>query len=190
MWNLSLCKRPIERIQTNHATLLPAAREKLLGSRCNIGYKRASAHLRKRKLIVHREDSLRYFTIRSRWSIKKKRTTGEVEKILQPRTKLCFAYRWSRQTKTVWFFTTGMHRWFFEETLFSNKTLEITGKFYLDAIRQLRSIPKNLKVYDGTGHAVIQSIHILLRESVEDSNSLNSFSVVPSNITSLSKRIG
>ena len=101
LWNLSLCKRPIERMQTNYATLLPAAREKLLGSRCNIGYKRAWAHLRKRELIVHREDSLHYFTIRSRWSIKKKSTTGEVEKILQPRTKLCFAYRWPRQTKTV-----------------------------------------------------------------------------------------
>ena len=33
---------------------------------------------------------------------------------------------------------------------------------------------------DGTGHAIIQSIHVLLRDSVGDFNSVNSFSIAPS----------
>ena len=44
----------------------------------------------------------------------------------------------------------------------SNKKAEILGKFYLHAVRQLQSIPKKLKANDGTEHAIIQLIHILL----------------------------
>ena len=62
----------------------------------------------------------------------------------------------------------------------SNKIPEITGKFYLDAVRQLQSIPKKLKADDGTEYAIIQPIHILLQDAVGDNNSVNSFSFVPS----------
>ena len=61
----------------------------------------------------------------------------------------------------------------------SNKKPEIIGKFYLDAVRQLQNIPKKLKADDGTEHAIIQPIHIFLRDSVGDKNSVNSFSIVP-----------
>ena len=60
--------------------------------------------------------------------------------------------------------------------------MEIIGKFYLDAVRQLKSIPEKLKADDGTEHAIIQPIHILLRDSVGDNNSVNSFSIVPSTL--------
>ena len=62
----------------------------------------------------------------------------------------------------------------------SNKKPEIIGKFYLDAVRQLQSIPRKLKADDGTEHAIIQPIHILLQDAVGDNNSVNSFSIVPS----------
>ena len=62
----------------------------------------------------------------------------------------------------------------------SNKKQEIIGKFYLDAVRQLQNIPKKLKVDDGTEHAIIQAVHILLRDSVGDNNSVKSFSIVSS----------
>ena len=62
----------------------------------------------------------------------------------------------------------------------SNKKPEIIGKFYLDAVRQLQSISKKLKVDDGTEHAIIQPIHILLRDAVGDNNSVNLFSIAPS----------
>ena len=62
----------------------------------------------------------------------------------------------------------------------SNKKTENIDKFYLDAVKQLQSIPKKLKADDGTGYAIIQPIHILLRDSVGDNNSVNSFSIVPS----------
>ena len=61
----------------------------------------------------------------------------------------------------------------------SNKKPEIIGKFYLDAVRQLQNIPKKLKADDGTEHVIIQPIHIFLRDSVGDKNSVNSFSIVP-----------
>ena len=66
------------------------------------------------------------------------------------------------------------------EISFCNKKPKIIGKFYLDAVRQLQSIRKKLKADDGTEHAIIEPIPILLRDSVGDSNSANSFSIVPS----------
>ena len=56
-----------------------------------------------------------------------------------------------------------MRRLIWLEVSSSNKKLEIISKFYLDAARQLQSIPKKLKADDGTEHAIIQPIHILLR---------------------------
>ena len=49
----------------------------------------------------------------------------------------------------------------------------------LDAVKQLQNIPKKLKADDGTKHGIIQPIHILLRDSVGDNSSVNSFSIVP-----------
>ena len=60
----------------------------------------------------------------------------------------------------------------------SNKKAEVLGKFYLDAVRHQQSIPKKLKADDGTEHAIIQPIHILLRDLVGDNNSVNSFFIV------------
>ena len=51
----------------------------------------------------------------------------------------------------------------------------IIREFYLDAVRQLRSIPKKLKADDGTEQVINQPIYILLR----DSAGYNSFSIVP-----------
>ena len=62
----------------------------------------------------------------------------------------------------------------------SNKKLEIIDKFYFDAVRQLQNIPKKLKADESTEHAIIRLIHILLQDSVEYNNSVNSLSVVPS----------
>ena len=47
------------------------------------------------------------------------------------------AYRWPRQTKTVWFIIAWIHRWFFKETnmvgsVIVYKRMEITDKFYLE----------------------------------------------------------
>ena len=61
-----------------------------------------------------------------------------------------------------------------------HKKPEIIGKFYLDAVRQLRIIPKKSKADGGNEQAIIQPIHILLRDSVGCNNSVNSFSIVPS----------
>ena len=60
------------------------------------------------------------------------------------------------------------------------KKPEIIGKFYLDAARELPSIPKKLNPDDGTEQAIVQPIHVLLRDSVGYKNSVNSFSIVPS----------
>ena len=65
-------------------------------------------------------------------------------------------------------------------SIISNKKPEITGKFYLDAVRQLQSILKKVKADDDTEYAIIQPIHILLRDAVADNNSVNSFSIAPS----------
>ena len=46
----------------------------------------------------------------------------------------------------------------------------IFGKFYFDAVWQLRIIPKKVKVDDGTKYAIIQPIHNLLRGSVGDND--------------------
>ena len=57
------------------------------------------------------------------------------------------------------------------------KKPEIIAKFYLDAARELRSFPKKVKADDGTEQAIVQPIHILLRDSVGYNNSVKSFSI-------------
>ena len=47
-------------------------------------------------------------------------------------------------------------------------------------MRQLQSILKKVKADDDTEYAIIQPIHILLRDAVADNNSVNSFSIAPS----------
>ena len=100
----------------------------------------------------------------------------------QSKTKLRLACRWPRQTKTAWFFVTWIFRWFLEEidtavSIIVYKKPEIISKFYLDAVRQLRSIPKQLKANDSTEQAII---HILLMDSIGYNNSVNLFSIVQS----------
>ena len=50
--------------------------------------------------------------------------------------------------------------------IFLQKKLYIFGEFYFNTAKQQRIIPKKVNVDDGTKHAIIQPIHILLRESV------------------------
>ena len=67
-----------------------------------------------------------------------------------------------------------------------NKKPELIARYYLDAVRQQKGVPKTIKADDGTEHSLIEPIHICLREAIAVNNFINSFSIVTS---PLNKRI-
>ena len=183
---LNLFRRPVERIRTDDATLMAAVKEELSGSGSYIGYMRVWAHLRKTGLEVRQDDVSRAILQYDPDGVSRR------QRRKLRRRKYFIAgpnYFWHidghDKLKLFGFSLHGCidgfsRRLIWLEVSSSNKKPEIIGKFYLDAVRQLQSIPKKLKADDGTEHAIIQPIHILLRDAVGDNNSVNSFSIVPS----------
>ena len=181
---LNLFSRRVERIRTDNAPLLAAVREELSGSGSSIGYRRVWAHLQKTGLKVRREDDVHR-------AILQDDPDGVSRRKLRRRKYFSAGLNYSwyidghDKLKPFGFTLHGCidgfsRRLIWFEVSSSNKKPKIIGKFYLDAVRQLQSIPKKLKADDGTEHAIIQPIHSLLRDSVGDDNSVNSFSIVPS----------
>ena len=66
------------------------------------------------------------------------------------------------------------------EVFASNKCPDLIAYYYLKAARNLNGIPKIIKVDNGTEHSIIEPIHLFLRDLSNESNVLNSFSVVSS----------
>lgn len=54
------------------------------------------------------------------------------------------------------------------EVFSSNKKPELIAQFYLDAEKQLKGVPRNVKADVGTEHSIIRPIHILLRDAIGD----------------------
>ena len=183
---LNLFRRPVERIRTDDATLLAAVREKLSGSESNIGYRRVWAHLRKTGSKVRQEHVHRAVLQYNPDGVsRRKRRKLRRRKYFSAGPNYSWHIDGHGKLKPFGFSLHGCidgfsRRLIWFEVSSSNKKPEIIGKFYLDAVIQLRSIPKKLKMDDGTEHAIIQLSHIFLRDSVGDNNSVNSFSIVPS----------
>ena len=66
------------------------------------------------------------------------------------------------------------------EVASSNKKPELVARCYLEAINQLNGIPVHLKLDDGTVHALVETIHICLRDLSADTDVTNCFSIVSS----------
>ena len=186
MKELNLFRRPGERIRTDDATLMAAVREELSGSGSNIGYMRAWAHLRQTGLEVRRDDVRRAILQYDPDGVSRRK----LRKLRQGKYFIAgpnYSWHFDGHDKLK-LFGFSLHgcidgfsrRLIWLEVSSSNKKAEIIGKFYSDAARELQSIPKKLKADDGTEHAIIQPIHILLRDAVRDNNSVDSFSIVPS----------
>ena len=90
--------------------------------------------------------------------MKKKTKKTEVEKYFSTGPKCAWDINDHDKLKGIWIHTSL-------EGPSSYKKLEIIGKFFLGAARQLRSISKKLKTDDSTEHSIIQPIHLSLRDS-------------------------
>ena len=173
MKKLNLFRGPVERIRTDDATLLAAVRQELSGSRSSIGYRRVWAHLQKTGLKVRREDVRRVILQYDPDGVsRRKRRKLRQRKYFSAGPNYSWHTDGHDKLKPFGFSLHGcidgfLRRLTWVEVSSSNKKPEIIGKFYLD-------------VDDGTEHAIIQPIHILLPDSVGDNNSVNSFSVIPS----------
>lgn len=63
----------------------------------------------------------------------------------------------------------------------TNKMPEIVAKYYLDTVKKIGGIPMQIKADDGTEHALIEPIHILLRNlDADDEEAMESFSIITS----------
>lgn len=132
-----------------------------------------------------------YFTLWSRWSIKKKTKKIEADKILQPGPNYSWHIDSHGKLKLFGFPLHGCidgswRRLILLEVSTSNKKLENIDKFALDAVRQLRSISKTLKADSSTEHVsfcrFIFYCEIQLSTIIQLSRfrCVNSFSIVPS----------
>ena len=50
------------------------------------------------------------------------------------------------------------------EVASTNKKPELIAKYYIEAVKQHKGVPKTLKADDGTEHSLIEPIHICLRD--------------------------
>ena len=154
---LNLFRRPVKRNRTDDITLLAAVGEELSGSGSNIGYRRVWAHLRKTGF---RRDVC--------WAILQDSPDGvSRRKRRKLRRRKCFSagpnYSWHidgyDKLKPFGFSLHGCidgfsSRLMWLEVSSTNKKPEIIGKFYLDAVKQLQSIPKKSKAEDGNEKAI------------------------------------
>ena len=148
MKKLNLFRRPVERSWTDDTILLVGAREELSGSGSSIGYRRVWALLPGKGLKVQRENV--------RQAILQYDPDGvSRRKWRNLRRKKYFSagpnYSWHidghDKLKLFRFMLHGCidgfsRRLIWLEVASFNKKLEIIGKFSLDAVRQLQSIPK------------------------------------------------
>ena len=56
---------------------------------------------------------------------------------------------------------------------------EVIAKYYLDAVKR-NGLPVNVKADEGTGHSLVQPIHLLLRNIGGSDPDFESFSIVTS----------
>lgn len=62
----------------------------------------------------------------------------------------------------------------------SNKLPEVVAKFYLDAVRKIKGVPRFIKADNGTEHSLIEPIHIYLRALNDAEVGIESFSIISS----------
>ena len=57
---------------------------------------------------------------------------------------------------------------------------EVLTKFYLDAVKKIKGVPKFVKADNGTEHSIIEPLHIYLRTLNDDTSGIESFSIISS----------
>ena len=54
------------------------------------------------------------------------------------------------------------------EVCSSYKDLEVIGRFYVDAVKQLGGVPRKMHFDDGTESSVVEALQLFLRSTLDD----------------------
>ena len=183
---LNLFRRPLVNRRTSVHILENAVQEELRGSGSGIGYRRVWAHLRSRGIISRREDIRKIILnldplgvdLRRRRRLRRRRYSN-------PGPNYVWHLDGHDKLKPFGFSIHGCidgysRRLIWLEVAATNKMPDLIAKYYLDAVKQLKGIPKTLKADDGTENSMIQPIHVCLREPTSGINAVRSFSIISS----------
>ena len=177
---LNLIRRPLAANRASLNQLQDAVEEELEGSGSNVGYRRIWTALKKKGLIVRREDvRLSICQLDFEGVERRKRHKLRRRRYHNPGPNKVWHLDGYDKLKPFGFSIHGCIDGFSRRIIWldissSNKKPDLIAKYYLDAIKQSKGIPERLVADDGTEHAVIEPIHLALRDDI------NSFSIVPS----------
>jgi len=157
-----------------------AVQDELCGSGSNVGYRRMWTALKKKSLIVRREDVRISLSFLDPEGVERRRKHRlRRRKYRNPGPNKVWHIDGHDKLKPYGFSVHGCIDGFSRRIIWldvssSNKRPELVARHYLDAIKYLNGIPDRLVADDGTEHALVEPIHLHLR------NEINTFSIVTS----------
>ena len=183
---MGLSRRSIITRRTADVEVEAAVQDEITGTGSNVGYRRVCVSLRRKGAIARREDVPQLLLRLDPEEVERRKSRKLRCRIYQT---LGPNYVWQidefDELKPYRFSTHGCtdgysRRIIWLEVFASNKCPDLIAYYYLKAAKNLNGIPKIIKVDNGTEHSVIEPIHLFLRDLSNESNVLNSFSVVSS----------
>jgi len=171
--NLELVRRPLlsKRLTLNETQI--AVREEFEGSGSNVGYRRVWTALKNKGLIVRREDVRMSLSLLDPEGVEqRKRHKLRRRKYRNAGPNKVWHIDGYDKLKPFGFSVHGCIDGFSRRLIWldvssSNKRPELIAKCYLDAIKCLKGIPDHIVADDGTEHALIEPIHLNLRNDLD-----------------------
>lgn len=178
-------RRPISSRRMSRGTITQVIREELEGTGSTMGYRRMHKTLLNKGILCRREDVrqvLKYLDPEGVAARKRRRL--QRRKYNSPGPNYVWHIDGHDKLKPFGFSIHGCIDGFSRKLIWlevgtTNKMPEVIARFYLDAVKKF-GLPLYLKADNGTEHALIEPIHISLRDLDGRRDAFNSFSITTS----------
>lgn len=183
---MGLFRRALIHRRTSIPDIEIAVQSQLQGSGAQLGYRRIWAHLSRQGIIARKEDIRKCILQLDPLGVDlRRRGRLRRRKYCNPGPNSAWHLDGHDKLKPYGFSIHGCidgysRRLLWLEVASTNKKPALVAKYYLNAVKQLKGVPKTLKADDGTEHSLIEPIHICLREPTAGNTASNSFSIVSS----------
>lgn len=183
---MDLYRRPLAHRRSSANDLEEMVRIELLGSGSQLGYRRIWTTLRNAGLMVRRDDVRRAILDLDPEGVDhRRRRKLNRRRYRNPGPNDVWHIDGHDKMKPFGFSIHGCidgysRRLIWLEVSSSNKVPELIAKYYIQAVKRMKGIPRKIKADDGTEHSIIEPIHVTLRSMNGDGDALNTFSVVTS----------
>ena len=182
-----LQRRTLQTIRAPINAVESAVQNELYGSGLGIGYRRVHRSLQSQGIICRRDDLRKILKrIDPEGVDHRRRRRLHRSKYISQGPNFAWHIDGHDKLKPYGFSIHGCIDGFSRKLLWlevgpTNKMPEVVAKYYLDTVKKVGGIPNKIKADDGTEHALIEPIHVSLRNiEADDDESIESFSIITS----------